>query len=248
MTKMFSAGTALLALSVYAGAAQAGDADSGAYDWSGFNVGVNAGAAFSDVTTTLGLTVPAPADWLSSARSTGSDDEPAFTGGASLGYDWQFDHLVLGVETDVNFGGFQGDHTVTYANAFGISGDTAPQKLSYDSDWYGTLRGRLGFAADNLLFYGTAGLAVSTLEMDTSLDVKRGSNTTRLIDDEADWLVGGWTAGGGVEYGFDKWSLGAEYLYVSLPVDSSKSSGSTKSSGEVEYGFSVVRATAKLRF
>jgi outer membrane immunogenic protein len=238
----------LLALSAFAGAAQASDSGGGAYDWSGFSAGVNAGAAFSDVTTTAGITVPAPADWLSSVKHNGNDDEAAFTGGASLGYDWQFDHLVLGVETDINFGGFQGDQTGTFANAFGVNGDTATQKLSYSSDWYGTLRGRMGFAADNMLFYGTAGLAVSTLEMDNSLDVKKGSSTTMLIDDKTDWLVGGWTAGAGVEYGFDKWSLGAEYLYISLPVDSTKASGSTKIEGDVDYGFSVLRATAKLRF
>lgn len=248
MTKTFLAGAAMLALSAFTGAAQAGDSANGAYNWSGFNLGISAGAAISDVTTTSGITVPGPANWLSSAKSTGNDDNVAFTGGALLGYDWQFDHLVLGIAADVNYGGFGGDQTVTYANAFGVSGDTARQKISYDSDWYGTLRGRVGFAADNLLFYGTAGLAISTLEMDTSLDVQSGLKNTRLINDPHSWIVGGWTAGAGVEYGFEKWSLGAEYLYISLPLDTTNTAGAVKTRSEVDYGMNVVRATAKLRF
>jgi outer membrane immunogenic protein len=76
-----------------------------------------------------------------------------------------------------------------------------------DVDWFGTARGRLGYAVGNALIYGTGGLAYgqvnSHIENSTTYTV---SNTNT-----------GWTAGAGVEYRFTSAiSAKAEYLYVNL--------------------------------
>ena len=139
---------------------------------------------------------------------------------------------------------------------------TFPLELSSDANWWGTLRGRMGFAADNWLFYGTGGLAWGAIDasarIDYCFDVDCNTGWTAR-GSESETLVG-WTAGAGIEYGWDNWTFGAEYLYVdlgstdfdhnyalnggvSLPTDVAVSGNA-----DVDYQFSVVRATAKLKF
>ena len=94
---------------------------------------------------------------------------------------------------------------------FGVEGDLqatgaddtfAPWKFS--NPWFGTVRGRAGYALSNILFYGTAGLAFGELRGETF--GLSESHTTA-----------GWTAGVGAEFGFaPNWSAKIEYLYVDL--------------------------------
>jgi outer membrane immunogenic protein len=176
-----------------------------------------------------------------------------------VGYTWQVESLVLGVEADINYLGFSddsekaGDDNPLFGPPFD---DSFSHNLSFEADWFGTLRGRLGFAADNFLFYGTGGLAYGHLKADSDV---------RFYDDQTSDLVGrwqgsaddvnwGWTVGGGLEYGIDNWSLGAEYLYVDLgdadwkAGDDEDNFNTSFSSATVDYQFSVVRATLKYRF
>ncbi|HLZ03312.1 MAG TPA: outer membrane protein [Bradyrhizobium sp.] len=109
-------------------------------------------------------------------------------GGATAGYNFQNGPWVFGVE---------GDLEVTGAD------DTfAPWKFS--NPWFGTARGRAGYAFSNVLVYGTAGLAFGELRAETF--GLSESHTTA-----------GWTAGFGAEVGFaPNWSAKVEYLYVDL--------------------------------
>lgn len=113
----------------------------------------------------------------------------SFTGGVGLGYNWQYGSLVYGIETDIQLSG--ADDTV---------GST-----KFSHSWYGTLRGRGGFTFNNVLLYGTAGLAYGDLKGET---VGGGSESKTLA---------GWTAGVGMEIGLTPaWTAKAEYLYVDL--------------------------------
>lgn len=109
-------------------------------------------------------------------------------GGGQIGYNWQMSQFVFGVETDIQISG--ADDTF------------APYKFS--NPWFGTLRGRAGFAINNMLLYATGGLAYGELKGEF------------LGLDENKTLVG-WTAGAGLEYGFTQnWSAKIEYLYMDL--------------------------------
>jgi outer membrane immunogenic protein len=78
----------------------------------------------------------------------------------------------------------------------------APWKFS--NTWFGTLRARAGYAANNILFYGTGGLAYGSVKLDAL-----GLTETKSSI--------GWTIGAGVEMGLTpNWSAKAEYLYLSL--------------------------------
>jgi outer membrane immunogenic protein len=138
-----------------------------------------------------------------------------FLGGIQAGYNWQSGPLVFGIE---------GDLQATAAD------DTfAPWKFS--NPWFGTLRGRLGYAVNNILFYGTGGLAFGELT----------GETFGLSESHTS---AGWTAGLGVEFALaPKWSAKVEYLYVDLTESAFTVTGVSN-----DYRFGLVRAGVNYHF
>ena len=120
---------------------------------------------------------------------TNSSVEPSgIMGGLQAGYNWQSGAFVLGGETDIQVSGAE---------------DTfAPYKFS--NPWFGTLRGRAGYAMNNILFYGTVGLSYGKITGEIS-----------GLDESKTHV--GWTGGAGMELGFNRnWSAKVEYLYMDL--------------------------------
>ena len=115
-------------------------------------------------------------------------DPGGFMGGLQIGYNWQTGQFVYGVETDIQF-----------SNAEDNWG-----AAKFSNPWFGTVRGRLGFAMNNMLFYGTGGLAYGEGKLETPF----GSETHSHF---------GWTAGVGAEVALARnWSAKVEYLFVDL--------------------------------
>jgi outer membrane immunogenic protein len=82
-------------------------------------------------------------------KVTNNVTEPSgIAGGGQIGYNRQMGQFVFGVETDIQ--------------ASGADDTFAPYKFS--NPWFGTLRGRAGFAINNVMLYGTAGLAYGELK------------------------------------------------------------------------------------
>jgi outer membrane immunogenic protein len=137
------------------------------------------------------------------------------TGGIEAGYNWQNGPFVFGLEGDIN---------LTGAN------DTfAPWKFS--NPWFGTVRGRAGYAFNNILFYGTGGLAFGELRGETF--GLSESHTTA-----------GWTLGAGTEFGLaQNWTAKIEYLYVDLD-----SSNFVVTGAKNDYRFGLVRAGINFHF
>ncbi len=109
-------------------------------------------------------------------------------GGAQVGYNWQNGWFVYGLEADLQ--------------ASGAEDTFAAYKFS--NPWFGTVRGRAGYAMNNVLFYLTGGLAYGGGRVD--------------FGPLSEWQTHlGWTVGAGVEVGLTpNWSAKAEYLYVEL--------------------------------
>ena len=139
-----------------------------------------------------------------------------FAGGVQAGYNWQMGSpWVFGIEGDLQ--------------ASAADDTFAPWKFS--NPWFGTVRGRVGYAVDNVLFYGTAGLAFGEVT----------GETFGLSESHTD---AGWTAGVGAEFGFaPHWSAKAEYLYIDL--SDTRFSITGMSNG---YQFGLVRAGVNYRF
>lgn len=117
--------------------------------------------------------------------------------GGTAGYNWQMGNVVLGLEVD----GAWADIGATV----GIPGLVS---VDYTIRATGTVRGRVGYAFNSVLLYGTGGYAWS----DNRLSATAGAAS---ISDSQ--FHSGWAAGAGVEVMFaPKWSVKAEYLYKSL--------------------------------
>ncbi len=256
MKKIVLAASALVSATTFAVTAHAADMTPAGYDWSGFYAGVNAGAAWNN--SDVNQDVKLAGERFNQLSDKIEGDQTVFTGGGILGYNYQIDQIVLGVEADINYLGFGDDHKRSRDFALPGHGDmTASGKLSFEGDWFGTVRGRLGYAADNLLFYGTGGLAYGHMSADGKVqitDIETGDYVK--WDGSTDSTNFGWTIGAGMEYGIDNWSLGLEYLFVDLgTAEWNGSAGGpladhvdSSMKGSVDYQFSVVRATAKIRF
>jgi outer membrane immunogenic protein len=121
--------------------------------------------------------------------------EGGFAGG-TVGYNWQAGNIVYGLEAD---GGWADvDASVT---AFGV---TAKSK----TDALGTVRGRIGFAVDQVLFYGTGGYAW--------IDNKISLSALGVTVSQSNFHSG-WTVGAGIEaFIAPQWSIKGEYLYRDL--------------------------------
>jgi len=122
-------------------------------------------------------------------KVTSTSIEPSgVAGGGQIGYNWQTGQFVFGLETDLQ--------------ASAADDTFAPYKFS--NPWFGTLRGRAGFAINNILLYGTLGIAYGELKGE-------------FFNLEEDKTLFGWTAGAGMEVGFaPNWSAKVEYLYMDL--------------------------------
>jgi outer membrane immunogenic protein len=89
-------------------------------------------------------------------------------GGVQAGYNWQMDSLVFGIEGDISFTDMRRSRVLFDSDVDAEFGDVAWDDTGFDEafssvrtnlDFLASVRGRIGFAADNMLFYGTGGVA-----------------------------------------------------------------------------------------
>jgi outer membrane immunogenic protein len=193
------------------------------YNWTGCYLGGNAGLIRGDTSLRQypsGLSINTGFQIDRDARTAISDfDSSDFSGGVQIGCNWQSQAWVLGVETDFNWTGLSEAGSVNFPAMLLPSNPAATlialnTSLTHELPWFGTLRGRLGYAVDRVLVFATGGLAYGKVESTYhnaftsggTLNAGWGSDTRM-----------GWTLGGGVEVAFaDRWTVKAEYLYIDL--------------------------------
>jgi outer membrane immunogenic protein len=159
------------------------------YNWSGIYFGINGGYGFGT------------SNWTNSVLgSSGDFDLKGGLAGGTLGFNYQFNQLVVGLEGDFDWADINGTSSSGLCSP-AIGGSSCTTK----NTWLGTVRGRAGFAADRVLFYGTAGGAFG--EIQQSGAGLSSNNFNRF----------GWTAGAGLEGALtDNLTARIEYLYVDL--------------------------------
>lgn len=274
MNKLLPVSCALAAMTCLASNATAGDIGltGSTYDWSGGYVGVNTGAAFNATQFKSNYDYTGQddigedeIDLINSLDSSNTANEAAYTLGVTAGYNMQMSNFVLGLEGDFNYLGFEGsvknNVSDTMSEVMSLNDVNAVDQIDYQGNWYGTVRARLGYAFDNLLIYGTGGLAYGELSLKQKLNASTDTDSASWTSTRDAWKLG-WALGGGLEYGVDRWTLGLEYLYVDLGSYEWSSDGKVsladdtlntdwsqvKNKGEADYKFSVARATLKYRF
>ena len=167
-----------------------------AWSWTGFYIGINGGYGFAN----SGWTDPF-------GNASGNFSVNGGMAGGTLGYNYQIGQLVLGIEGDYDWQNIRGasQNTLVCGPIIGVGGgcDTA-------SNWIGTIRGRVGYAFDRIMVYGTAGGAVTDLKASYGA-APWAANT--------EW---GWTAGAGIEGAItDNLTAKVEYLYAGFQKDTS---------------------------
>jgi outer membrane immunogenic protein len=184
-----------------------------AYNWSGFYVGINGGYGWGKGS-------------LSGPPPTGDLSGNGGLVGGTMGYNWQTNQIVWGVEGDIDWSNI---------DANGNCG--AGTNCRIRNDWLGTARGRIGYAMDRFMPYITGGLAVG--EVKANVTGNPGASDTRV----------GWTLGGGLEVALNgPWTAKLEYLYVDLGDFSCGTRCGTAGPDNVAFKSNIVRAGLNYRF
>ena len=174
-----------------------------ASNWSGFYLGANAGGGMSSVgTQTLAEIVN---QGLVATKL--NMDRSGAMGGLQAGYALQSGAIVYGLEGDIGFGALRGSLNVSTLNG------AASATLKSSVTALGTMRGRVGYAFDTVLLYGTGGFATIYHEGKAVGMTAAGVNAAGAL---REW-VPGWTLGVGSEYALsNNVSLKLEYLYARM--------------------------------
>lgn len=251
------------------------------FTWTGFYVGVNAGYGFSDNNSARSLTAynvagaNAPLGSQISGGAFGSNNNrDGFVGGGQVGYNYQMGNFVIGLEGDIQYTDFGNNRRGSAFATYGSNGNlVGPANVgsagnvaffnnntlgANRSDFFGTVRGRIGYAMDRVLVYGTGGAAFRDLNNNTNNGVVNGSSLagtgfyyagnvpvatvlgsvvnptlTRKADDV------GYVVGAGVEYAFTPQITGKiEGMYVNFGR-----AGGTGVVGVTNTGSAVVSTT-----
>lgn len=178
------------------------------YNWTGLYAGVHGGYGWGQTQD------------IANAGAAERKTNGGF-GGLQAGYNYQINSIVIGAEADGSFG--------SISNSWGGTNQFDPYYGKDTVSTFGTLRGRVGYAFDRVLIYGTGGLAWGVEDHGFGCDAARVAVTNGCQNKKGGqkFYVGaspvnvGWTVGGGVEYAaFGNWTVKAEYLLMDLGTNS----------------------------
>jgi outer membrane immunogenic protein len=174
--------------------------------WTGFYIGVNGGYGWGTPSSKV-IDVEETAGGAFIAETTKHFTPEGGFGGGQIGYNWQRDRFVFGMEADIQGSGIHGSATTSVTPGVSATGSTS-------LDWFGTVRGRLGYAWGPTLLYATGGFAYGEVHDKIS---KFDPAFASLSHSE---IATGYVVGGGIEYALSpKWSLKAEYQFIDLGKD-----------------------------
>ncbi|MCP3373184.1 outer membrane protein [Bradyrhizobium cajani] len=206
------------------------------FNWTGCYVGIQAGGSWgkSEHVGRAGDT--------SGPTISGTFNLTGTVAGGNFGCDFQIEKTVLGFENDLSWTNKHG--TAQDLPPFNVAGTSSTRET-----WIDMFRGRVGYALDQFLIYGTAGVAFAGTEITVSNPA--GSITdSKTRTGLAAGLGGEWAA-----Y-VDSWgavSLKLEYVHVDFGskryVDPAVPMGAfTVGTRDVRLTDDIVRAGVNVRF
>jgi outer membrane immunogenic protein len=177
------------------------------FTWTGPYVGINGGYGWGSSD-------------FSGPFTTGAFDTSGGLVGGTLGYNYQVNQIVFGIEGDIGASFMKGSATCG-----------AALTCQTENSWLGTARGRLGYSFGRFMPYVTGGAAFGDIE--TTIPGVGTANETKV----------GWTAGGGIEAVISgPWTAKVEYLHVDL------GRGASILGSDAKFEADVVRAGINYRF
>ena len=183
------------------------------YNWNGFFVGGTFGYGISRNDSTFAAPlvpafggVPTGENFFLSPRG--------FNGGGIINYNWQLGSWVVGVDADI-----QGSTGSGYLTCVFTCNAAVATSIDQTQSYFGTVRGRLGYAVGPALFYATGGGAYGNVK-ESFTQVAPGTPTATASFSHG---KSGFAVGGGIENKLDlfgllgpNWTTRTEYLYIDL--------------------------------
>jgi outer membrane immunogenic protein len=222
-------------------------------EWQGIYFGVDGGGAWNansvknrDINGSVGPV-------LFSVPTAGTDPSGGFTGSLG-GYNFQRGAFLFGVEMDIHASDISDSRSRGIGNVIvngvnvtvpaGLLSSTATTSL----DWFGTVRGRLGYTWASTLVYFTGGFAYGRINDELTVHGPLGgplAQFSRNNDTET-----GYVLGGGIEFkprwwflSSPNWSVKVEYQYINLGserLSGTAIAGIPVTTTEVEHAFNNV--------
>ena len=217
--------------------------------WTGFYLGFTRGFGGGVLDSGLGLVSTTPG-----VNVTGGSTNRAsgFSAGGVVGYNYQLsNYFVLGAETDFQWSDIRSSSQ--FARYSSVPGFLANSDSGAGLNWYGTVRGRVGYSIGRVMPYVTGGLVYGQLQ--TQGTPLPGANSISV--GSASETRAGWTMGGGADIAITKnLSARSEYLYMSLPSIGAPAVGALQpggvplagSFGAYPFGVHTVRGGLNYRF
>jgi outer membrane immunogenic protein len=197
------------------------------YNWTGFYLGINGGFGTGN------------SNWSDGPiGTTGSFPTSGFLVGGTAGINYQIGEYVFGIEGDGDWTNLNGNSGSTCGAISAVL--TPPVSCQTQSQWLATVRGRVGYAFDRILLYGTAGAAFG--------NIQTGLNPPSTFDSSVE---AGWTVGAGLEFAFaQNWTGKVEYLFVDLPNGSCTTVGNCGGAAGsiVSFNENIIRAGLNFKF
>ena len=195
------------------------------FTWTGFYIGTHSGGLFVDNKIRTRGNAALNRQNVATGRRPAeiSTEDGAYFSGVQAGYNVQFNSFVVGVEADISYADVE-----TFEGFQGVGGNRS--FFRQDLDFFGTARGRVGVAFDQVLLYATGGLAYADFTNRVAF-LRAGDGAFQFTGrrDETDY---GYTVGGGIEFalppalsrfafigtllGATAVTVKAEYLYFDL--------------------------------
>jgi outer membrane immunogenic protein len=208
--------------------------------WTGFYAGINGGGAFMDDPSMS--YVDGAINAITPINVTGSSNTSGVAG-FHLGYNYQaMNNWVLGIEGDWDWTNLKSSAApgIVCSNLFGMRGQcggvsnlTDNAFLQTEVNWLASVRGRLGYASNQWLLYGTGGVAFADVGYTGNLNCTGVPGTLcpggaqRMRSSASDTRVG-FVVGAGAEYKLaQNWTVGAEYLFYRFDDDATSTAGWT---------------------
>lgn len=256
--------TAAIALTCGSTATKAADmplkaAEAPTYQWSGCYVGFNVGGGTSG--TNFGSTVD-PGTYLAAGDAAavggnggggGGTNNDGFVGGGQVGCNLHSGTLVYGLEGD--FDSFHSNPNFNNnTNTLPSTGAAFSIAQSLTTNYFATVRPRIGIAADRNLAYITGGAAFTSVSYAETYSDSNGPPGPGAGTATASKSLVGWTAGAGWEYAMvDHWTFRVEYLFAMFPTTNALGTivapgGTNTLHGSTDLVVQIARAGVNFKF
>lgn len=170
------------------------------FTWTGAYIGINAGYTYteSDTLRTTGIGALQSNVTNDLRRPAVGLSQDGFSAGGQAGYNFQLtpgSGIVIGIETDAQYMDLQRSRTETIFRP-ALNPNVLTNTYRADLDFLGTVRGRIGYAFDRVLVYGTGGFAYGNVSQNVTFQT--GAPITYAGSRSN--IETGYAYGGGIEY------------------------------------------------